>query len=61
MVFDMTDQDSLNDVEKRWIKQLDIHLSSTDTPVLLVGNKVRAVTPILLMDFIYAWNACSLV
>ena len=54
MVFDMTDQDSLNDVEKRWIKQLDIHLSSTDTPVLLVGNKVRAVTPILLMDFIYA-------
>jgi len=40
MVFDMTDQDSLDDVEKRWAEQLKNHLTSADTPVLLVGNKV---------------------
>ncbi|XP_065920953.1 uncharacterized protein [Dysidea avara] len=39
MVFDMTDQDSLDDVESRWVKKLKQHLPSTDIPVLLVGNK----------------------
>jgi len=40
MVFDMTDQDSLDEVEYRWVRQLKRHLSSKDVPVLLVGNKV---------------------
>ena len=40
MVFDMTDQDSLDEVEYRWAKQLQYHLTSADVPVLLVGNKV---------------------
>ncbi|XP_065920963.1 ras-related protein Rab-12-like isoform X2 [Dysidea avara] len=39
MVFDMTDQDSLDDVGNRWVKQMKDHMSSTDIPVLLVGNK----------------------